>query len=362
MKKFSIISCAILATSLASTAQQKPHRWHYPENKPIYTVFYQGLCTSQVQAAKYVGPHGFTATTGEHVVAKCNAPLIAHLAIGPEIDEVILKNQPTDTPKQSLLNPKKIAASIKRGLCYGLSKASQWKFGINISDSHEDRPSVKAHDINISNINLGQQQDIMSHEKKVLSCYEHYPESDLILWGVSRGAATTFDAIACNNYSNKTRLVVLEGCFDSVDSVITSLWKPLQLWAHLLLKATAYDKNGIAPINMVDQFSMQLPEQTPVVFSTSLGDTMVPHTSVQRLAHALAQADKKYGKKRKIFLITLKGAPHYSYMKIKKDNQFYLRAIHTIYHYLNLPHLPAYIDYVLLKKIKRSGQVCTIVQ
>ncbi len=362
MNKFFIISCAILATSLTSTVQHKPQQWCYPEHKPIYTIFYQGLCNSQVQAAKYVGPDGFVATTGEHVVAECNAPLIAHLAIGPEIDEVILKNQSTDTTKRFFLNPKQIAATIKRGVCYGFSKASQWKFGIKISASDEHKPSVKTHDVNISDINLGQQQDIISHEKKVLSCYEQYPESDLILWGVSRGAATTFDAVACNNYSDKTRLVVLEGCFDSVDSVITSLWKPLQFWAHLLLKATAYDKNGIAPINMVEQFSMQLPEQTPVVFSTSLGDTMVPHTSVQRLAHALAQADKKYGKKRKIFLITLKGAPHYSYMKTKKDNQFYLQAIHTIYYYLNLPHLPAYVDYALLKKIKRSDQVCTIVQ
>jgi len=340
------------------TLQGSPQSWCYPEHKPIYTVFYQGLCNSQVEAAKYVGPAGFTATTGEHIVAKYSAPLIDRISIAPEIDEITLKYQ-ASTSKGSLFHPKHLADAVKRGLCYGIfSKAPQWWFGVKVSSSSHSMPSVRTHDINISSINCGQQQDIVSHKNKVLHCTSEHPDAELILWGVSRGAATTFDAVACNNYEKNIRLVVLEGCFESVDAVVSSWGKLLQPFAHLLLKSTAYNKNGIAPINLVDQFSMQLPEQTPVIFATSRSDGIVPSSHAQHLTSALAQADQCNGKQRKIFLIILKKSSHGFYM----GSQFYLRSIHTIYYYLDLPYLPEYIDNNILKKIKRSDRICTLIE
>ncbi len=348
----------VLFSAFISTLQGSPQPWCYPEHTPVYTVFYQGLCNSQVEAAKYVGPKGFTGTTDEHIVAKHGAPLIDRISVAPEIDEVSLEH-PTSSAEGSLFHPKRLADAVRRGLCAGIfSKAPQWWFGIKVSDSSSCKPSVQTHDIHINSINCGQQQDMISHKNKVLHCTNEHPDAELILWGVSRGAATTFNAAASNDYEKNIRLIILEGCFESVDSVVSSWGKLIQPFARQLLKSTAYSKHGVSPIGLVDQFSKQIPEQTPVVFATSKSDGIVPCSHGQRLAYALAEADQRNGKQRKIFLITLKKSSHGFYM----GSQFYLRSIHTIYYYLNLPYLSEYIDKDILERIEQSDCMCSLIE
>jgi len=109
---------------------------------------------------------------------------------------------------------------------------------------------------------------------------------------LSRGAATTFSAAATNDYNMaKVKLIVLEGCYDSVAGAAAS--SPLflgsgrlqSLFVKITSKMTEFKKEGSSPIQLVDKF----PEHVPVIFITSKADSVVPLKSVTCLVDALCK-------------------------------------------------------------------------
>jgi hypothetical protein len=94
--------------------------------------------------------------------------------------------------------------------------------------------SSDSHAVHVSRINLGQERDIAEHKTKhsmflestrtgvsALATAERGQISPpVILFGVSRGSATTFNVYATHQYSN-VKLVLLECCFFSVEKLLT---------------------------------------------------------------------------------------------------------------------------------------------
>ncbi|BDC34216.1 hypothetical protein Noda2021_01740 [Candidatus Dependentiae bacterium Noda2021] len=310
--------------------------WINPDNKIVQTIFYQGILSSQVQAARYMGKEGFVATTGERVICRNGLNLIQNVYIGAEIDEVV--------PWRAHEFKNSYWKSVKARFHKLISRAANDRDGIEIIPN-EQGPSLQAHIIDLKKVNLAQQNDLANHKLKYDLCVQDYPHDSKILFGVSRGAATTFSAIAHNGYdTNLVKLVVLEGCFDSIDHLIKlrvpllGWYKPTRKMLNKLLYSVFGDYNihGISPLSLVNEF----PHDVPVLFVTSRKDKNVPMESASHLAHTLAATGHP-----NVYLLVLEQSGHNGYYKDNIEDRYtYLCVLHALYKSLDLPHVPFYAE------------------
>jgi hypothetical protein len=328
--------------------------WVNPGGRSVRTIYYQGVNSSQVQVAKYCGKRGFIATTGEHVVCDRAFDVIEHPFIGKELDEITLKYLPA-SKKDRLRSFLKHPIQALQQHINGLRENKLYAIRIK-SAPHSSRLTVAGYSVTPSAMSLAQERDILEHKARYDLCVAQYPGDDIILYGVSRGAATTFNACACNGYDfQRVRLVVLEGCFDSIDGLmcrypVLSGSEKLQLFAKMaLMKFTKFDGRGVSPIDLIGQF----PEGVPVIFITSESDRVVPKSCVQRLVTKL----KKRGKN-PLYMLVLKKSSHPRYMMDnKEDIENYRDCMHALYKAYNLPYIPLYADSGASKNILDACRV-----
>lgn len=292
------------------------------------TIYYQGISNSQTQMAKYLGSDGFVATTGEVVryksgLSQLNQPLdiIKQPFVGAEAADVDIQ------PFQSFLsyfNPLKLGMMTKSWL-------ANWWYNIEVIGSSDDMGSVAYHSLELSQLSIGQQSDIDAHQRKYDALTQPSPTGK-ILFGVSRGAATTFNALALNDYHD-LRLVVLEGCFDSVENVLQQrygMFKPIA--SRALQALTAYRADGASPIDNIDS----IPDGIPMVFISSLIDKEVPYQNTVNLALELAKT-----RTAPVYLLTLENSSHSGYMHDDmEDRRNYQQFMHAIYRKYGLAHIP----------------------
>ncbi len=303
------------------------YEWVLPRGTQTPTVYFQGVFESQRQCSRYCGVSGLQATTGEQVICKDAQELILNPFVGKELDEVMLKN----SPASSWLN------IWPHHAIYG------WKgrrSGFGYQNTQNNDLSVSSHAIDYFKMNFAQQRDIAEHAKKMQLCAKQYPKEPVILWGVSRGAAATLNACASNTYEN-VALVVLEGCFDTIDHTIqergSSSFAKRALWSSLywlIQLATQYDAKGPSPLRLVESF----PPHVPVVFITSAKDTSVSKLCTQKVVDALQKRGKN-----PVHYLCLEHSGHNRYaIGSGPDQQRYMRFMHTIYKQYDLPYIPAF--------------------
>lgn len=312
------------------------YEWVNLNSLAIQTIFYQGMLSSQVQAARYTSEQGFIATTGEHVHCKHGIDIINNLYIGDEIDEVV--------PWRAPHYKKSFWKSIKARFHKLISRAANKRDGIHIV-ANNDGPSLQAHIVKFKKVNIAQNNDLVNHKHKYELCCKEYPEHELGFFGVSRGAATTFIALACNKYNlAKIKFVILEGCFDAVEHLIKLRVPVLGSygWSRTLLNKLLYSVfgdyrfDGISPLSVVEQF----PHSIPVLFVTSKKDKNVPYESTMNLAHHLAKSGHPH-----VYVLVLSNSGHNGYYKDNLDDRYLYRCcVHAFYKKLNLPHIPFYAE------------------
>lgn len=297
-------------------------------HKKIKTIFYQGLYNSQVQASKYILP-GFTATTGEYVQCSKGLNLIHDLYIGQEIDEIY--------PMKSwyeCLNPVRLYN-------YVCSRLANWYYGITVRRKSDDTRETKqnegtliCHSIDYLAINFGQEGDVYNHYKKYIKFVNEFSNHDYILWGVSKGAATTINAVASNKYdTTRLKMIVLEGCYDNIENVFAS-WQSLfgafMLWALPYLPFKYKTDPQWDPINRISE----LPD-IPILIITSKADTLVP----AYLTHRLVDKLRKSGH-HQVHVLELESSSHPMYMfHCDKDRKAYYEFVHKLYRQYSLPYL-----------------------
>lgn len=312
--------------------------WVTPK-KPVPTIYFQGLFASQVQCSKYTGNRALLTTTGQHAYCPHALDIILTPYIGKELDEVILHDRANKLSVTSALTSP--IASLQKLVTYAQEKlwgtidARDYNFAVS-TPLPSNRFDIRAHSIDVSRMNLGQAGDIREHKQKYDLVSSEYPDHDCILFGVSRGAAATFTALATHKYPN-VKLVVLEGCYDSLDHLMQVTYQSpvLRAWVQTVFTTvTQYIPHGISPISCVNEF----PEGTPAVFVHSKKDSRVPYECSYALATALAAR-----KKNPVYVITLNASTHSRYHSDNQaDAQTYLHAMHAIYQAYDLPHIPEY--------------------
>eukprot|EP01100_Stratorugosa_tubuloviscum_P006140 TRINITY_DN2663_c1_g1_i1.p1 TRINITY_DN2663_c1_g1~~TRINITY_DN2663_c1_g1_i1.p1 ORF type:complete len:440 (-),score=200.43 TRINITY_DN2663_c1_g1_i1:23-1342(-) len=327
--------------------------WVYPEeSEATDTIFYQAALDSQAQCAKYTGVRGFEASTGEWIKAKKTSCLIRYPLLGNEIDELQLGIAIAKSVWW-LISPKgpmQLASQLRNLL-----------FGFTFEGNSIDGATLARHAVNLSRISLGQDNDVANYIAKLDYRRAHrIGNSPLICWGVSRGAATTFNALALINKKNiqskknhksivtKTglKLVVLESVFESIEGIF-DIWgwgqTSKNLGIYLLEHYTSWRKNGISPIKLVDFF----PTNVPILFVSSQKDKMIPLASTKALAEAVVKrrilANSNSEIVAPIYFLQLKNSSHNNYTIDDNEDQLaYLETVHSLYKKYDLPYLPQY--------------------
>lgn len=247
---------------------------------------------------------------------------IINLTVHPELEEVELFD-PTISQYSYLKRP----------------GALMWLLGTRFASRHntiyieplddtcpdkDPQTSLKAHIIRLDQFNLGQEQDLAEHKKRVERCRAANPEANIVLYGVSRGSLTTFTAYAQEQYAG-VKAVVLEGCPSSIPDVINTRYGMyvLRLYKKHIKRICAHDPEGISALACVDKF----PKGTPVLFVTSDKDKIVPAACTKRLARKLADAGHK-----DVYCVVLKKSSHIGYcFDDKIDAQNYQNTVHAFY-------------------------------
>lgn len=294
--------------------------WRGP-NRPV--IFFQGILSSQTQAAKSVGPEGFTATTGERVSSKRGIPGFRNVYIGKEIPEV-----------KVLLLP---LIWYTKPLAWLVSYCNKQWYGITVEhNSTTSNKTIAGYGIDPRRINIGQEGDIETHREKYELCCKQYPQDTKELYGVSRGALTTFSAYGKHKYKD-IGLVVLEGAPDRIKDVVKtqdSWWTNIKYMVACLV--TQHKPDGKSTLDFVGEF----PKDTPVAFITSEGDKEVPCEHTEKLARELV----KYGHKR-VYLLKLEDASHEKYtMHNQKDSITYRNFLHALHKRYKGDYIPAYAE------------------
>lgn len=292
------------------------HQWCNTLNAP-YTIFFQGLMASQLQLAKYT--QKFTATTGQDVCASDKSiDIVFKPFIGKELDEVIPWH-----PSMTMVQ--KLQASVSYYL-----QQQYYEYKVGPPTRQYD---ISGHAIDFSKINIGQEADIKEHKRKYDLFTQKYPGRSCILFGVARGAAATFRAAI--KYQYPARLIILEGCFDDVETMLKQKFPCSHDFISAALQAfTQYDPD----VQRLDLLVKNFPANIPVVFINSFKDEEVPYKCARNLAIQLAKR-----RQNEVYLITLYNAAHATYtMDNEFDRNRYQAGLHAIFKKYNLPYILSY--------------------
>ncbi len=289
-------------------------------NPCVVTVFYPGMFNTQAQAAKLVGPEGFDHHhTGEKIRALRAINTIINLLTYHEIEEVELLDVES-SKLWYLLRPMALFWLVAR-------RASHWYNGISMEplEGHSGTGrSIWTHAIKLRLMSLGQERDVAEHHTRVSLCRADHPDAHMVIYGVSRGALTSFIAHATHQYEG-VRALVLEGCPDSIPNVVQESLGSLvhYLYQKAIRFICEHDPNGISALACVEQF----PHDVPVLFVTSEKDTVVPASCTQRLARALADTGHPH-----VYCLVLKNSSHEGYAYDDPDDaRNYQSVAHAFY-------------------------------
>jgi len=183
----------------------------------------------------------------------------------------------------------------------------------------------------IPNSCLGQEADIAVLKEK----YEQI-DDDIILFGVSRGAATASNFMA-QNQPTKIKAAILESPFDHAETGIEGFIdgcgfkncpRIKKFFKKLFHKISSYDKNGLHPKDVVEKINKDI----PIIFVCSKKDGLVPYQSTINLYKQLVKSGHKH-----TYLLVLDSGRH-GFSIWGPDGEKYQNVIHAFYKKYGLPH------------------------
>lgn len=179
-------------------------------------------------------------------------------------------------------------------------------------------------------VNLGQEKDIERLRLAYTKTVELFPNHAIILVGISRGATTIINFVACYHPEN-VKALVLESPFDLLSSVIKHLLGRFHIsWLPFAKKISttlcqhyfpAINLNGVFPLATVDK----IPANMPIIFIHSQKDSVIPITSSQRLYNKLKQTGHDH-----VYILELASGDHGKLIQ-GSDGNSYLYAVHAFY-------------------------------
>lgn len=183
-----------------------------------------------------------------------------------------------------------------------------------------------------SQTSLGQENEI----RALTRAYEKVKHTDVVIMGMSRGAATILNFLGTQRPAN-IAAVIVESPFDSITNTLENFCKmagvswlmPLNvLYASPNLFFSKFNPKGIFPIKVVQNIQKDL----PILLVASLQDDLIPALSTATIYSKLVET----GHPHVYFVLLEKGA--HGYLLEDEDAHIYLNAVHAFYKKYDLPH------------------------
>lgn len=308
-------------------------------------IFYQGRDSSQLHASKYIGNKFLGATTGE----------IAFLNKTRGIETI---------PREKLwLYPE--IEEINRHTKYGLlRRLMHWFTGLNVirPSAHQrldytpfypQNESGSLHHFSVLNTkrSLGQATDIQAHARRYSSLVQHHSDiENVILYGVSRGAATSFSALAENQYK-KVKLCIIEAPPASISALFKFYFSRFLgkfLYNTSLIPLILGRQHKTGKEHQAKAQIARFPNDVPLVVLSSRKDKTVPLKSSIKLALGVAAkriAAQQDGEEvAPVYFLQLDNSTHNDYciLGTSEDPNRYQNFIHAVYKKHGLPHIEEY--------------------
>lgn len=306
--QFLLLCIGLVVGSMGSIAVQS-----YMTVDETSYIYSPGLFGSPVIIGRYC-PY-YSAPTGEEIHGTCGGNVLGD---GTKITAVVF-------PEVNINR----STSWFRRVIYPMvsSRVFFHMFGIIVKDNESSPYTFSNYMPEINRANIGQEADIEALRKCLQQHIQEHPDTKIVMYGDSRGAATTFNFIALDHPS--IACAVLEGIFDDIPHLIKHClrWKSkhvrVESMMHSLLRTctNCYAENGPFPIDYVDK----IPLNMPLLLVTSLRDEIVPHQSTMRLYCHLKERGCT-----NVHVLVLQHSSHKGYM-IGKDRNTYESCVHAFY-------------------------------
>jgi len=240
----------------------------------------------------------------------------------------------------------------------------------NYPDSIDLSRSILPQLLRLRHTSLGQENEIEVLDAAYERCHQASPHSGIVLFGVSRGAATAATFTAAKQPAN-LRALVLESPFDSVESLLAKqidayvcepvarLCKkvmPLMIRQRLdymlgeraarekqrFLRLTSwlvpwlflhYRADGPSPLKAAEA----IPRDLPMLLIANRDDRSVPVETTRSLYRRLIETDHT-----NIHLLILPTGKHARIARESPEGQLFQRVVHAFYRAYDLPHDPAW--------------------
>ncbi len=302
-----------------------------PQKRSVSYLYAPGLLGSEIIMGRYC-PQFTSSATGEKVSWKMGGHVIGqpHTAVTfPEID--------LNKPRGFTMNPIKAFSNRVRQDIFPLAKKLFGeKYGIEVIDNPDSPHTIANYSFNFSKANIAQKHDINALHATYLQHCERYPDTDIVLYGDSRGASTIFNFIATEK-PGSVKAAVLEGAFDDIPHLIKhcicsnkerSTEKRLSGMLSFVMRS--YKKNSLSPRDYAELIT----DDIPLLFVTSLQDWIVPPQCTFYLYNRLKERGH-----RNVHLLVLQHSSHPCYMLDNAaDKELYESTVHAFYKQYNLPH------------------------
>jgi hypothetical protein len=300
-----------------------------PQTKPVSYVYSPGILGTEILMGRYC-PH-FIAQTGERIVWRSGGHIIGqpHSAVTfPEIN--LLKKLHTKNPVKA------IYCELRRDIDPIVQRYFEDTFDFSVEENPLSPETIVRWNFNLDKANLAQDDDIEALHKVYKQHIQKYPKTDIVMFGDSRGAATTFSFIA-KYKPQEVKAAILEGIFDSVVHCIkhfiyTGKDSLTEHGMHDLLSAFLgnYKKDGPSPL----KFAQTITDDIPLLLVTSIKDGLVPPQGTMSLYNRLKERGFK-----KVHLLVLKKSIHPCYMiSYDEDRTLYETVVHAFYKHYGLPY------------------------
>jgi esterase/lipase len=168
-------------------------------------------------------------------------------------------------------------------------------------------------------------------------CLKEYKSSDIILFGMSRGASNVLIFAGLYNLSN-IKAIIAESPYDSMSDVIENAmiknnvsWMPLSYGesiAEFIFKK--YIRTGMSPARI----AAAIDKNIPILISCSLEDTLVPYSTSLKIYKRLRASGHD-----KAHIFILEHGRH-SKLLSGPDGDKYQEVVHAFYKAYGLPNDP----------------------
>lgn len=298
------------------------------QGRPISYIYAPGLMGSEIIMGRYC-PR-FTASTGEKISWKVGGEVIGtpHSAVVfPEID---LRK------KRITLNPFTLFFDrVLRDIFPLAERFFGEKYGIVVEGDAALKETVANYNFNLTRANIAQRDDIKALRKTYAAHLRAYPQTDIVLYGDSRGSATVFNFIALD-HPKRVKAAVLEGIFDTVPHALKhflytdkELRTENRLDGLLCMVMRKYKKRAPAPYH----YAERMPDM-PLLLVTSLNDWVVSPQCTISLYKRLKVRGHRF-----VHLLVLSHASHPGYMLDDAiDRDLYESVVHAFYKQYGLAH------------------------